>query len=89
MPNVSDLQISLFKEEDVDFIMKYMPQLEFLNNLPVERGPSQKYSSIAEHESKSTTPMVPDEFDEYVYFADKYQLENILTSLPHTQSEVT
>jgi hypothetical protein len=25
MPNVSDLQISLFKEEDVDFIMKYMP----------------------------------------------------------------
>ena len=59
LPNVTDLQISLFQEEDVDFIMKYMPQLEFLNNLPVERPPSQPCS-------KSTTPVVPDEFDEFV-----------------------
>jgi len=54
MPNVTDLQISLFKEQDVDFIMKSMPQLEYLNNLPIERDLS-----------KSTTlGDIPDEFDE-------------------------
>ena len=38
MPNVKDLQISLFDEEDVDYILTHMPQLQFLNNLAVDRG---------------------------------------------------
>jgi hypothetical protein len=38
MPNIKDLQISLFEEEDVDYILTNMPQLQFLNNLAVERG---------------------------------------------------
>lgn len=37
MPHLMDLQISLFKEQDVDYILKHMPSLQFLNNLPVER----------------------------------------------------
>ena len=36
MPGVRDLQISLFKEEDVDLIMQKLPKLETLNNIPVE-----------------------------------------------------
>ena len=41
MPNVTDLQISLYEEEDVDFIIGCMPQLEYLNNLPIERDSTQ------------------------------------------------
>ena len=37
MPSIKDLKINLYKEEHVDFIMKVMPQLQFLNGLPVER----------------------------------------------------
>ena len=37
MPNVKDLRLNLYDEEHVDFIMKTMPQLLFLNSLPVER----------------------------------------------------
>ncbi len=37
LPNVKDLKINLYDEEHVDFIMKAMPQLQFLNGLPVER----------------------------------------------------
>jgi len=37
MPNLIDLQISLFKENDVDYVIRQMPNLKFLNNLPVER----------------------------------------------------
>ena len=36
MPNLKDLQISLFTEADVDFIIQHMPQLIHLNNLSVE-----------------------------------------------------
>ena len=37
MPNLTDLQISLFDELDVDYIITHMPQLAYLNNFPVER----------------------------------------------------
>ena len=37
MPNVKDLKLNLYDEEHVDFIMKNMPQLQFLNGLEVER----------------------------------------------------
>jgi Leucine-rich repeat (LRR) protein len=37
MPNLQDLQISLFKEEDVEYVINHMPSLQYLNNLPVER----------------------------------------------------
>ena len=37
MPNLKDMQISLFSEADVDFIIKHMPQLMRLNNLSVEQ----------------------------------------------------
>lgn len=35
-PNVEDLQISLFKEEDVDYIIQRMPRVRMLNNIPVD-----------------------------------------------------
>jgi hypothetical protein len=37
MPNVQDIQISLYSEKDADFIIKTLPNLEYLNNLPVEK----------------------------------------------------
>jgi hypothetical protein len=37
MPNVKDLKMNLYDEEHVDFIMRVMPQLQYLNGLPVER----------------------------------------------------
>ena len=37
MPNIKDLKLNLYDEDHVDFIMKQMPQLQFLNGLPVER----------------------------------------------------
>ena len=40
MPNLTDLQISLFDEADVDFIITHMPQLEYLNNLAIDQEPS-------------------------------------------------
>ena len=36
-PCLKDLKLNLYDEDHVDFIMKNMPQLEFLNGLPVER----------------------------------------------------
>ena len=36
MPGVIDLQISLYDEQDVDFIIRKFKQLKFLNNIPVE-----------------------------------------------------
>ena len=36
MPNVSDLQLSLFREQDVDMIIQRMPSLRTLNNIAVE-----------------------------------------------------
>ena len=37
MPNVKDIKMNLYNEEHVDYIMRVMPQLQFLNGLPVER----------------------------------------------------
>ena len=36
MPNLKDLQISLFQEPDVDLILQTLPKLEILNNIPVD-----------------------------------------------------
>ena len=36
MPNVKDLQMSLFREADVDLIIQSMPNLQMLNNIAVE-----------------------------------------------------
>ena len=49
MPHLKDLQISLFREEDVEYVITHMPSLQFLNNLPVER--SKKWET---EESQST-----------------------------------
>ena len=37
MPNVKDLKMNLYDEDHVDYIMRVMPQLQYLNGLPVER----------------------------------------------------
>ena len=36
-PNLTDLQISLFEEKDVDCVIQKLPSLLYLNNIPVER----------------------------------------------------
>lgn len=37
MPNLRSLFINLHEEEQVDLVMRKLPELEFLNGLPVER----------------------------------------------------
>lgn len=37
MPNLKSLYINLTEEEQVDFLMQTLPDLEFLNGIPVER----------------------------------------------------
>lgn len=47
-PNLRDLKLNLYDEDHVDFIIKNMPQLEFLNGLPVEREDEEdEYSAAA------------------------------------------
>jgi hypothetical protein len=43
-PNLKDLKLNLYDEDHVDFIIKNMPQLEFLNGLPVEREDDDEHS---------------------------------------------
>ena len=38
MPGLTDLQISLFEESDVDTLISHLPSLQYLNNLAVERS---------------------------------------------------
>lgn len=49
MPSLTDLQLSLFDEADVDVIIQSLPKLMYLNNLEVER-PSD--SSIISYNSE-------------------------------------
>ena len=37
MPMLRSLQIDLQEEEQVDLLMRMLPDLEFLNSLPVDR----------------------------------------------------
>ena len=37
VPNLKSLYINLTEEEQVDFLMQTLPDLEFLNGIPVER----------------------------------------------------
>jgi hypothetical protein len=37
LPNLKSLYINLFEESQVDVIMRQLPELEFLNGLPVDR----------------------------------------------------
>lgn len=38
MPDLTDLQISLFDEQDVDYVITKLSKLTYLNNLPVDRS---------------------------------------------------
>lgn len=38
MPSLNDLQISLFDEEQVEYLILCIPSLEYLNNIPVDRS---------------------------------------------------
>ena len=46
MPNMIDLQVSLFDEADVDYIITAMPQLLYLNNLLVERESAKTQTQV-------------------------------------------
>jgi hypothetical protein len=48
MPHLNDLQISLYTEQDVDNLISYLPGLEYLNNLSVERSERQ-FSEISQN----------------------------------------
>lgn len=52
LPNLKSLHINLSTEEQVDFIMKHLPQLEMLNGLDVE------HSLAEEEEEEDEEPMI-------------------------------
>jgi Leucine-rich repeat (LRR) protein len=37
MPRLENLQINLHLEEEVDYLLRQLPELKILNNIPVER----------------------------------------------------
>ena len=37
MPELLELRMNLYQEEEVDYILHKMPQLQILNGLPVDR----------------------------------------------------
>jgi hypothetical protein len=52
MPNLTSLRINLYDEDHVDFIIRSMVKLEYLNGLPVERDSmSSHYESPSEDSS--------------------------------------
>jgi hypothetical protein len=53
-PNLRDLKLNLYDEDHVDFIIKNMPQLEFLNGLPVERE-DEEYSAAPSRRERTTS----------------------------------
>lgn len=52
MPSLTDLQLSLFDEADVDVIIQSLPMLMYLNNLEVERTTDANVSYNSEFKIK-------------------------------------
>lgn len=52
LPNLRSLHINLGTEEQVDYIMKHLPQLELLNGLDVE------HSLAEEEEEEDEEPLI-------------------------------
>ena len=57
MPNLKDLQISLFQEPDVDLILQTLPKLEVLNNIPVDQADETGSSSIKSPSTQLSRPI--------------------------------
>ncbi len=49
MPRLENLQINLHLEEEVDYLLRQLPELKILNNIPVERD-----AIYSESESQSS-----------------------------------
>ena len=76
MPNLSDLQISLFQEQDVDLILQTLPQLQVLNNIPVDQA-----NDNASRTSQVSRPIECQEsFDEKL--SEKHHNDSILDKSP-------
>ena len=50
MPQLRSLHINLQTESQVDLLMRYLPELEYLNGLPVERDAANTVESSVVHE---------------------------------------
>lgn len=53
LPRLGSLSINLNEEEQVDYIMKKLPALEFLNGLEVERDDEEEEEEESEEEAKA------------------------------------
>ena len=49
IPNLRSLYVNLFEESQVDLIMRILPDLEFLNGLPVDREALNESIHNSEH----------------------------------------
>jgi len=60
-PNLTKLQINLFEEDQVDYLLRHLEQLEVLNGLKVERDAlfNEEESSDPEHQLNSSDRGVP------------------------------
>ena len=60
MPNIKDLQISLFAEHDATLIIKEMPNLQLLNNLEIEEDRRKLMRSHDQRQADQETPQIID-----------------------------
>ena len=63
MPNCKELKMNLYDEDHVDYIMRVMPQLQFLNGIPVER--EEQSSSVSQKEEEFEQYIEKNEQDSY------------------------
>jgi hypothetical protein len=64
MPALKSLYVNLHEESQVDLIMQLLPQLEFLNSLPVDREAMEE--SEAGDVSKQHVTVTPNYVDEVI-----------------------
>ena len=66
LPNLKSLYVNLFEEAQVDLVMRDLPELEYLNGLPVDRDALNE----SQNRSQQATPaqlnneVIPEEVEE-------------------------
>ena len=56
IPKLTSLNINLSEEEQVDYIMKTLPGVQFLNGLEVERDDDEEEEEESENDEESKEP---------------------------------
>ena len=61
IPNLKSLYVNLFEESQVDLIMRILPDLEFLNGLPVDRDALNESIHSSQQKHRGQVDEIPEE----------------------------